>query len=60
MNKTVFVAFYQGEQLKSRINKVCAGFHASIYSCPNISQEREEMLKNVRTQIEDVTLVSLI
>ncbi|KAK9737309.1 V-type ATPase 116kDa subunit [Popillia japonica] len=69
MNKTVFVAFYQGEQLKSRINKVCgeqlksrinkvcAGFHASIYSCPNISQEREEMLKNVRTQIEDVTLV---
>ncbi|KAI4459103.1 vacuolar proton atpase [Holotrichia oblita] len=57
MNKTVFVAFYQGEQLKSRINKVCTGFHASIYSCPNISQEREEMLKNVRTQIEDVTLV---
>ncbi|KRT82227.1 hypothetical protein AMK59_3450, partial [Oryctes borbonicus] len=57
LNKTVFVAFYQGEQLKTRINKVCAGFHASIYSCPDKSQEREEMLKNVRTQIEDVTMV---
>lgn len=26
--KTVFVAFFQGEQLKSRIKKVCTGYHA--------------------------------
>ncbi|KAK0091270.1 hypothetical protein PV326_003494, partial [Microctonus aethiopoides] len=55
--KTVFVAFFQGEQLKSRIKKVCAGFHASLYPCPNINAERLEMLKGVRTRLEDLNLV---
>ncbi|XP_057330426.1 V-type proton ATPase 116 kDa subunit a1 isoform X1 [Microplitis mediator] len=55
--KTVFVAFFQGEQLKSRIKKVCAGFHASLYSCPNSNAERLEMLKGVRTRLEDLNLV---
>lgn len=58
--KTVFVAFFQGEQLKSRIKKVCAGFHASLYSCPNSNAERLEMLKGVRTRLEDLNLVSNI
>lgn len=58
--KTVFVAFFQGEQLKSRIKKVCAGFHASLYPCPNINAERLEMLKGVRTRLEDLNLVSIM
>nr|XP_022908775.1 V-type proton ATPase 116 kDa subunit a isoform X1 [Onthophagus taurus]XP_022908776.1 V-type proton ATPase 116 kDa subunit a isoform X1 [Onthophagus taurus]XP_022908777.1 V-type proton ATPase 116 kDa subunit a isoform X1 [Onthophagus taurus]XP_022908778.1 V-type proton ATPase 116 kDa subunit a isoform X1 [Onthophagus taurus] len=57
IKKTVFVAFFQGEQLKSRITKVCAGFHASIYQCPSSSGERNETLQNVKTQIEDLNLV---
>lgn len=59
MYKTVFVAFFQGEQLKKRIEKVCAGFHASIYPCPSTPAEREEMLKGVRARLEDITLVNL-
>ncbi|XP_060525771.1 V-type proton ATPase 116 kDa subunit a 1 isoform X2 [Cylas formicarius] len=55
--KTVFVAFFQGEQLKSRIKKVCAGFHASLYPCPSTQQERVEMLQGVRTRLEDLTMV---
>lgn len=55
--KTVFVAFFQGEQLKSRIKKVCTGFHASLYTCPSNNSERQNMLKEVRTRIEDLTLV---
>ncbi|XP_014472183.1 PREDICTED: V-type proton ATPase 116 kDa subunit a isoform 1-like isoform X2 [Dinoponera quadriceps] len=55
--KTVFVAFFQGEQLKSRIKKVCAGFHASLYPCPTSLAEREEMVKGVRTRLEDLNLV---
>ncbi|XP_034944898.1 V-type proton ATPase 116 kDa subunit a isoform X2 [Chelonus insularis] len=55
--KTVFVAFFQGEQLKSRIKKVCAGFHASLYPCPHSNAERLEMLKGVRTRLEDLNLV---
>lgn len=58
MYKTVFVAFFQGEQLKKRIEKVCAGFHASTYPCPSTPPEREEMLKGVRTRLADITLVN--
>ncbi|XP_043282557.1 V-type proton ATPase 116 kDa subunit a1 isoform X2 [Venturia canescens] len=55
--KTVFVAFFQGEQLKSRIKKVCSGFHASLYPCPNSHAERLDMVKGVRTRLEDLNLV---
>lgn len=55
--KTVFVAFFQGEQLKNRIKKVCTGFHASMYPCPSAHTEREEMVKGVRTRLEDLKLV---
>uniref|UniRef100_V5I869 V-type proton ATPase subunit a n=1 Tax=Anoplophora glabripennis TaxID=217634 RepID=V5I869_ANOGL len=57
IHKTVFVAFFQGEQLKTRIKKVCAGFHASLYPCPSTLGERNDMLKGVRTRLEDLNLV---
>ena len=57
MYKTVFVAFYQGDQLKSRLKKVCTGFHASLYPCPNSNNERTEMLQGVRTRLEDLNMV---
>lgn len=53
----MFVAFFQGEQLKSRIRKVCTGFHASLYPCPHSHAERQEMVKGVRTRLEDLNLV---
>lgn len=57
MKKTVFVAFFQGEQLKSRIKKVCAGFHAAMYPCPDTVEERVEMLKGVKTKLKDLEMV---
>lgn len=57
MYKTVFVAFFQGEQLKSRIKKVCAGYHASLYPCPSAPDERHDMLKGVQTRLEDLKMV---
>ncbi|XP_018350535.1 PREDICTED: V-type proton ATPase 116 kDa subunit a [Trachymyrmex septentrionalis] len=55
--KTAFVAFFQGEQLKTRIKKVCTGFHASLYPCPTSHAERQEMQKGVRIRLEDLKLV---
>jgi len=55
--KAVFVAFFQGEQLKSRIKKVCTGYHASLYPCPSEHTEREDMVKGVRTRLEDLKMV---
>lgn len=57
--KTVFVAFFQGEQLKSRVKKVCSGFHASFYPCPSTFAERQDMVKGVKARLEDLNLVSL-
>jgi V-type H+-transporting ATPase subunit a len=57
LNKTVFAAFFQGEQLKNRIKKVCTGYHASLYPCPSAAEERDEMLKGVLTRIEDLHMV---
>ena len=54
----MFVAFFQGEQLKSRVKKVCSGFHASLYPCPNVPSERQDMVKGVNTRLEDLHLVS--
>ncbi|XP_058829554.1 V-type proton ATPase 116 kDa subunit a 1-like [Topomyia yanbarensis] len=57
VHKIVFVAFFQGEQLKSRVKKVCSGYHASLYPCPNEYTERAEMLQGVRIRIEDLNMV---
>ncbi|XP_005178444.1 V-type proton ATPase 116 kDa subunit a 1 [Musca domestica] len=55
--KTVFVAFFQGEQLKQRIQKICQAFHAAVYPCPSAHQERVDMLKDVSTRLEDLKMV---
>ncbi|KAH8271042.1 hypothetical protein KR018_001642 [Drosophila ironensis] len=55
--KTVFVAFFQGEQLKQRIKKVCSGYHASVYPCPSAHNERADMIKDVNVRLEDLKLV---
>ena len=34
VRKSIFLLFFQGEELKSRVKKVCEGYHASIYPCP--------------------------
>lgn len=51
------MAFFQGEQLKSRVKKVCAGYHASLYPCPNNYEEREDMLKGVLVRLQDLNMV---
>uniref|UniRef100_T1HAZ2 V-type proton ATPase subunit a n=1 Tax=Rhodnius prolixus TaxID=13249 RepID=T1HAZ2_RHOPR len=55
--KTVFVAFYQGEQLKTRVKKVCSGFHATLYPCPCTLAERNTMVTEVKTRLEDLNMV---
>ncbi|XP_013114900.1 V-type proton ATPase 116 kDa subunit a 1 [Stomoxys calcitrans] len=55
--KTVFVVFFQGEQLRSRVKKICTGFHASMYPCPEEHSERAEMIKGLRTRLDDLKIV---
>ena len=55
--KTVFMVFFQGEQLKARVKKICEGFKAVLYPCPESSDERQEMKLGVLTRIQDLDQV---
>ncbi|XP_013184612.2 V-type proton ATPase 116 kDa subunit a 1 [Amyelois transitella] len=57
LQKTVFVVFFHGEQIKLRVKKVCHGFQATLYPCPTSYKERQEMLAGVETRIKDLELV---
>ena len=47
----------QGEELKSRVKKICDGYHATVYPCPDKASDRREMTYGVNTRIEDLNTV---
>uniref|UniRef100_A0AC35UCS9 V-type proton ATPase subunit a n=1 Tax=Rhabditophanes sp. KR3021 TaxID=114890 RepID=A0AC35UCS9_9BILA len=57
IKKTVFIIFFQGDQLKHRVKKICEGFRATLYPCPESPAERREMSIGVITRIEDLKTV---
>jgi V-type H+-transporting ATPase subunit a len=57
VHKTVFVVFFQGEQLRQRVKKVSEAFHANLYPCPDSQAERFEMLTGVHARIDDLKTV---
>ncbi|XP_078385347.1 V-type proton ATPase 116 kDa subunit a 1 isoform X1 [Cetorhinus maximus] len=57
VDKSVFIIFFQGDQLKNRVKKICEGFRASLYPCPETPNERKEMLAGVNTRIDDLQMV---
>lgn len=56
--KSVFIIFFQGDQLKTRVKKICEGFRATLYPCPEAPADRREMAMGVMTRIEDLNTVS--
>ncbi|XP_053321239.1 V-type proton ATPase 116 kDa subunit a 4-like [Spea bombifrons] len=57
VKKNVFIIFYQGDQLKQKIKKICDGFKATVYPCPESQSERRDMASDVNTRIEDLNTV---
>uniref|UniRef100_A0A669AXA0 V-type proton ATPase subunit a n=1 Tax=Oreochromis niloticus TaxID=8128 RepID=A0A669AXA0_ORENI len=57
IHKSVFIIFFQGDQLKNRVKKICEGFRATLYPCPETPQERKEMLAGVNARIDDLQMV---
>jgi V-type H+-transporting ATPase subunit a len=55
--KIVFILFFQGDQLRTRVKKICEGFHATLYQCPETANERAEMSVAVSNRISDLTTV---
>lgn len=57
LNKVVFLIFFQGEQLKSKVKKICDGCKATMYPCPESASERKEMIDGVKNRLEDLSTV---
>ena len=60
MFKSVFIIFFQGDQLKTRVKKICEGFRATLYPCPEAPADRREMAMGVMTRLEDLNTVSAV
>ncbi|CAH1793628.1 unnamed protein product [Owenia fusiformis] len=57
VQKSVFVVFFQGEHLKTKVMKICEGFRATLYPCPESLAERKEMGVGVMQRLEDMKTV---
>uniref|UniRef100_A0A0N7ZA30 V-type proton ATPase subunit a n=1 Tax=Scylla olivacea TaxID=85551 RepID=A0A0N7ZA30_SCYOL len=55
--KTVFIIFFQGEQLKTKVKKICEGCRTTMYPCPESAQERKEMGQGVEGRLADLRTV---
>ncbi|UXI18633.1 hypothetical protein NH340_JMT04576 [Sarcoptes scabiei] len=55
--KSVFIIFFQGEQLQTKVKKICEGFRATLYPCPERVTDRKEMITGVVSRIEDLNTV---
>jgi V-type H+-transporting ATPase subunit a len=57
VRKSVFLIFFQGDQLKIRVKKICEGFRSTLYPCPEKSYERDHMMVGVMKQLADLNTV---
>lgn len=57
VEKASFLVFFQGEELKTRVKKVCEGFHCTLFPCPQSQVDRMDMLQGVNVRLEDLRTV---
>ncbi|XP_072931104.1 V-type proton ATPase 116 kDa subunit a 1-like [Epargyreus clarus] len=57
IRKVAFLAICQGEQLSSRMEKVCSGFRVNVYPCPTTYDERMDMINKLDLRISDLEQV---
>jgi len=57
VSKFVFIIFYQGDKVGSRIKKVCEAVSANLYPVPKNQNERERIAKDVGDKLDDLNQV---
>jgi V-type H+-transporting ATPase subunit a len=57
VDKNVFIIFVQGGQAETKVRKVCESFGANLYPCPNDPRERQLMLDQVESRLDDLDVV---
>ncbi|XP_034037164.1 V-type proton ATPase 116 kDa subunit a-like [Thalassophryne amazonica] len=54
---TVFLISFWGEQIGQKVKKICDCFHSQTFPYPENTAEREKILQELHSQIEDITSV---
>ncbi|KNC74563.1 hypothetical protein SARC_12895, partial [Sphaeroforma arctica JP610] len=57
ITKCVFVAFYQGGVLETKVKRISDGFGATNYPCPETYEERRALQARVASGIEELQMV---
>uniref|UniRef100_A0A914BYS9 V-type proton ATPase subunit a n=1 Tax=Acrobeloides nanus TaxID=290746 RepID=A0A914BYS9_9BILA len=58
VEKSVFLLFFSGDRLTTRVKKICDGFRTHvIQNCPEAPAERNELLISVTNRLEDMRTV---
>ncbi|KAI0230178.1 hypothetical protein LSAT2_019435 [Lamellibrachia satsuma] len=57
VRRAVFIVFFQGDQLKEKVKKICDGFKATMYPCPESRQQRSELFIGLTRRVHEVDLV---
>uniref|UniRef100_A0A0N4Z6L5 V-type proton ATPase subunit a n=1 Tax=Parastrongyloides trichosuri TaxID=131310 RepID=A0A0N4Z6L5_PARTI len=57
INRSAFIVFFIGKQLKLKIKKVCDAFHCHIIECPENAILRRTTLGKLEVQISDLIVV---
>jgi V-type H+-transporting ATPase subunit a len=55
--KNVFIIFFQGERLQTKIKKICESFGSHLHPCPDTAQERRDLGQQVRQKLDDLKIV---
>jgi len=57
LKKLVFIIFFQGERLATKIKRICESFGANLYPCPETANERKDLLAQVNMRLDDLRVV---
>eukprot|EP00124_Ichthyophonus_hoferi_P004687 Ihof_evm2s548 gene=Ihof_evmTU2s548 len=57
ISKVSFLAFYQGDVLGKKVQRVCDGFQAVLYPCPEKYAERRTLQQKVTANIAELQMV---
>lgn len=57
LHKNVFIVFFQGEKLQTKIKKICESFGCNLYNIPDTAMERTALAQQVNSRLEEHNLI---
>lgn len=53
LHKNVFIVFFQGDKLQTKIKKICESFGCNLYNIPDTAMERQALAQQVESRLDE-------